>query len=79
MRSAIGSGSKYWPSDANFVLVRVGERVGQLIDGARARGVYLRNRASEPGCEGCLRIATGWVDHTRRAIDVIEEVLCAAR
>jgi histidinol-phosphate aminotransferase len=69
----------YWPSDANFVLVRIGERVGEVIDGARARGVYLRNRSSEPGCEGCLRFGAGWVDHTRRGLAVIEEVLCGAR
>ena len=72
-------GLKYWPSDANFVLVRIGDRVEAVIDGARARGVYLRNRSSEPGCDGCLRIATGYVDHTRRGIAVIEEVLCGAR
>jgi histidinol-phosphate aminotransferase len=72
-------GLKYWPSDANFVLVRIGDRVGEVIDGARARGVYLRNRSSEPGCEGCLRIGAGYVDHTRRGLEVIEEVLCGAR
>jgi histidinol-phosphate aminotransferase len=72
-------GLTYWPSDANFVLVRIGDRVGEVIDGARARGVYLRNRSSEPGCEGCLRIGAGYVDHTRRGLEVIEEVLCGAR
>jgi len=72
-------GLKYWPSDANFVLVRIGDRVGEVIGGARARGVYLRNRSSEPGCEGCLRIGAGYVDHTRRGLEVIEEVLCGAR
>jgi histidinol-phosphate aminotransferase len=67
---------KYWPSDANFVLVRVGSRIDEVIDGAKARGVYLRNRSTEPGCEGCLRIATGIVEHTKRGIAAIEEVLC---
>jgi histidinol-phosphate aminotransferase len=72
-------GIKYWPSDANFVLMRIGERVGEVVDGARARGVYLRNRSSEPGCEGCLRFGAGYVDHTRRGLAVIEEVLCGAQ
>ncbi len=71
-------GLKCWPSDANFVLVRIGDRIDEVIDGARQRGVYLRNRSTEPGCEGCLRIATGIVEHTRRGIEVIEEVLCGA-
>ena len=69
---------KYWPSDANFVLVRVGSRLDEVIAGAKARGVYLRNRSAEPGCEGCLRIATGIVEHTKRGIAAIEEVLCGA-
>ena len=69
---------KYWPSDANFVLVRVGSRIDEVVEGAKARGVYLRNRSTEPGCEGCLRMAAGIVEHTKRALAVIEEVLCGA-
>jgi histidinol-phosphate aminotransferase len=72
-------GIAYWKSCANFVLVCAGDRTDALVKGAFARGVYLRDRSTEPGCAGCLRIATGMVDHTRRAIAVIEEVLCAAR
>jgi histidinol-phosphate aminotransferase len=68
----------YWPSDANFVLVRIGSRIDEVIAGAKARGVYLRNRSTEPGCEGCLRIAAGIVEHTKRGIAAIEEVLCGA-
>jgi len=70
---------KYWPSDANFILVRVGDRVGEIVEAAKARGVFLRNRSSEPGCEGCLRMGTGVVEHTKRGIAVLEEALCAAR
>jgi len=66
----------YWPSDANFVLVRVGSRIDEVVRGAKDRGVYLRNRSTEPGCDGCLRIATGIVEHTKRGIAAIEEVLC---
>jgi histidinol-phosphate aminotransferase len=72
-------GLTYAKSLANFVLVCAGARTDTLVQGAFARGIYLRDRSTEPGCAGCLRIATGIVDHTRRAIDVIEEVLCAAQ
>jgi histidinol-phosphate aminotransferase len=72
-------GLRYWPSAANFVLVHVGAQIGAVIEGAERRGIYLRDRSSEPGCAGCLRISTGVVDHTRRCIEVLEEVLCAAR
>jgi histidinol-phosphate aminotransferase len=71
-------GITYWKSRANFVLVCAGDRTDAIVRGAFARGVYLRDRSTEPGCAGCLRIGTGVVDHTRRAIAVMEEVLCAA-
>ncbi|MBW8861998.1 MAG: histidinol-phosphate aminotransferase family protein, partial [Acidobacteria bacterium] len=72
-------GLKYFPSRSNFVLVCAGDRIDALVKGAFDRGVYLRDRSTEPGCAGCLRIATGVVEHTRRAVAVMEEVLCAAR
>jgi len=72
-------GLTFWPSRSNFVLVCAGERTDALVKGAFEKGIYLRDRSSEPGCRGCLRIATGIVEHTARAIAVMEEVLCAAR
>ena len=71
-------GLKYWKSDANFVLVRTGGRTDALASAAASRGIYLRDRGSEPGCEGCIRITTGIVEHTRAGLAVLEEVLCAA-
>jgi histidinol-phosphate aminotransferase len=71
-------GLQYWKSSANFVLVRTGDRLGAVLTRAAARRIYIRDRSSEPGCGGCLRVATGMVEHTRRFIDVLEEVLCAA-
>jgi len=65
-------------SDANFVLVCAGDRTDALVRGAFARGVYIRDRSTEPGCAGCMRIGAGIVDHTKRCIAVMEEVLCAA-
>jgi histidinol-phosphate aminotransferase len=71
-------GIKYWKSLSNFVLVCAGDRTDAIVKGAFAKRIYLRDRSTEPGCAGCLRMATGIVDHTRRAIAVMEEVLCAA-
>ena len=72
-------GLEHWKSAANFVLVRVGDRAGALVAVAAARGIYLRDRSNEPGCDGCVRITTGVVEHTRRAVTVIESVLCNAQ
>jgi histidinol-phosphate aminotransferase len=68
----------YWPSAANFVLVRTGARTRALLEAADRAGIYLRDRSDEPGCSGSVRITTGVVEHTRRCIAVMEEVLCAA-
>jgi histidinol-phosphate aminotransferase len=72
-------GLTYWRSDANFVLIRAGGNTAALVKAAAARGVYLRDRTGEPGCQGCIRLTTGIVEHTRRGIAVLEEVVCAAR
>jgi histidinol-phosphate aminotransferase len=70
-------GLRYWPSASNFVLVCAGDRTEAVVNGAFARGVYIRDRSTEPGCAGCIRIGAGIVEHTRRCIAVMEEVLCA--
>jgi histidinol-phosphate aminotransferase len=72
-------GLQYWKSDANFVLIRTGARTDNLVAAAASKGVYLRDRSGEPGCAGCIRMTTGIVEHTRRGIAVLEEVLCVAR
>ena len=72
-------GLTYVPSHANFVLVSAGDRCAALVKGAFDRGVYIRDRSTEPGCAGCIRVGAGLVEHTKRAIAVMEEVLCAVR
>ena len=50
--------SKIYPSDANFVLVKVDDatkRYDQLIK----QGIVIRNRTTQPGCENCLRLTVG--------------------
>jgi len=71
-------GLSYVPSHSNFVLVCAGGRTETLVRGAFERGVYIRDRSTEPGCAGCIRIAAGIVDHTKRCIAAMEDVLCAA-
>jgi histidinol-phosphate/aromatic aminotransferase/cobyric acid decarboxylase-like protein len=58
---------------------RTGGQTDRPVDAAAARGVYLRDRGTEAGCEGCIRITAGIVEHTRRGLAVLEEVVCAAR
>lgn len=49
---------KIYPSDANFVLVTVDDankRYNQLIE----KGIVIRNRTTQPGCENTLRLTVG--------------------
>ena len=71
-------GVKYWPSAANFVLARFGPGLGRVIDGLAEREIVIRDRSRDPGCAGCARITTGVLEHTRRCVGALEEVLCGA-
>lgn len=47
-----------FPSDANFILVRV-EDADALYDYLLDKGIIVRNRTRVPGCAGCLRMTVG--------------------
>lgn len=72
-------GLGYWRSEANFVLARLESRASAVVDSLRARGIYVRDRSADPGCEHCVRITAGVVAHTQACVAAIEEVLCDAR
>lgn len=65
-------GIRYWPSEANFVLVRLGDRLEEVVARLAARGIFIRDRSREPGCEGCARITTGVVEHTQACVEALE-------
>ncbi|MGB0032510.1 MAG: histidinol-phosphate transaminase [Candidatus Sulfotelmatobacter sp.] len=72
-------GLHYWPSRANFVLVRVGPDYGEFILALRSRGILVRDRNSDPGCEGCVRLTVGSLEHTRTLIGALREVVVKVR
>lgn len=69
-------GVPYWPSAANFVLARFGPDVARIVAGLARRNVAVRDRSRDPGCDGCARLTTGVVDHTRLLVAALEEVWC---
>jgi histidinol-phosphate aminotransferase len=52
-------GVRFWSSDANFVLLYIGEQRTEFVQQMRARGILVRDRNSDPGCSGCVRITVG--------------------
>jgi histidinol-phosphate aminotransferase len=61
-----------WESAANFVMIRVGEPVGEIVDALAARQVHVRDRSKDPATPGCIRMTAGLVEHTERALDALE-------
>jgi len=68
-------GVRTWPSAANFVLMDIGPRHKELCTVMRARGVLLRDRSSDPGCEGYVRITIGIEEHVTRGIEALRAAL----
>ena len=64
-----------WPSAANFVLMDIGPRHKLFCDVMRRRGVLLRDRSSDPGCEGYVRITIGPEEHVTRGIEALKASL----
>lgn len=64
-----------WPSQANFVLVRVGPAYAEFIQALRARGILVRDRHTDPACEGCVRLTVGSLEHTQTLISAMREVV----
>jgi len=61
---------KIFPSDANFVLIKVdnaSKRYNQLID----FGIVIRNRTTQLLCENCLRITIGTKSENEKLINVL--------
>jgi histidinol-phosphate aminotransferase len=42
-----------------------------------SRGILLRDRSADPGCEGYVRITVGVEDHVTRGIAALRESLAA--
>jgi histidinol-phosphate aminotransferase len=64
----------FWPSEANFILMRIGEKRLDFVKAMRARGILVRDRNSDPGCAGCVRITVGTSSQTDRLISALREI-----
>ena len=68
-------GIPYWPSEANFVLMNIGPKHKELCTAMRDRGVLLRDRSSDPGCDGFVRITIGVEEHVTRGLAALNDSL----
>jgi histidinol-phosphate aminotransferase len=64
-----------WPSQANFVLVEIGAQHREFVRMMLAGGVLVRDRSSDPGCDGCVRITIGTRQQMREAAEVLNRTM----
>jgi histidinol-phosphate aminotransferase len=66
--------SEIYPSDANFILVKVDDatkRYNELIE----KGIVVRNRTTQLGCENCLRLTVGTQQENIKLINTLLKVI----
>ncbi len=65
---------KWYPSDANFILVKVdnaNKRYGQLLE----KGIVVRNRTSQALCENTLRFTIGAPSENVKLIEALKSLI----
>jgi histidinol-phosphate aminotransferase len=65
-------GVPFFTSHANFVLMNIGPKHKEFVAAMRAHGVLLRDRSTDPGCDGFVRITIGLDEHVTRGLAALE-------
>ncbi|MEX0994478.1 MAG: histidinol-phosphate transaminase [Balneolaceae bacterium] len=60
-------------SDANFILFRI-KNAYEIYQKLTEKGVIIRYRGNEPGCENCLRVTVGLPDENDRFLQALKEL-----
>ena len=68
-------GLRCFPSAGNFVLVHFGERTKKIVAALEHKGILVRDRSSDFGGEGYVRITLGTLAQTRRLLRELEAIL----
>jgi len=64
---------KVYPTDANFVMIKV-EEARKIYEYLVANKIVVRDRSTQPLCEGCLRITIGTVEENRELVRLLGAV-----
>jgi histidinol-phosphate aminotransferase len=63
---------KIYPSDANFLLIKV-EDADAIYQFLIQNGVVVRNRSRMPMCDNCLRVTVGTPEENKALIDMLKK------
>ena len=69
---------RHWPSQTNFVLVRVGA-AKEFVESMQRRGILIRDSSASPGCAGCVRITLGTPEQMQGVMQAVRETLAEFR
>ncbi len=64
----------YYPSDANFVLLRIGPTCSLLCRKLKEKGILVRDRSTDQLLDGCVRITMGTIRQTKQLIGALQQV-----
>jgi histidinol-phosphate aminotransferase len=73
------AGVRRWPSQANFILVEIGAQHGDFVRLMKDAGVLVRDRSSDPGCDGRVRITIGTREQMRQAVTALNNAVVALK
>ncbi|GAA3941036.1 histidinol-phosphate transaminase [Hymenobacter algoricola] len=65
--------AEVFPSDANFLLVRFRPDATAVYDYLLARGIVVRNRTTQPGCAGTLRLTVGTAAENEQLLQALRD------
>ena len=65
--------SKIYPSDANFLLIKVDDADQKYME-LIGKGIVVRNRSKQPLCENCLRITVGTALENQNLLKAFKEL-----
>jgi histidinol-phosphate aminotransferase len=72
-------GLRFWSSQTNFVLVRVGGSAKMFAEAMQHRGILVRDSSANAGCDGCVRITVGTPKQTDVVLQAIREAVAEIR
>ncbi|HEU4789824.1 MAG TPA: histidinol-phosphate transaminase [Flavobacterium sp.] len=61
---------KIYPTEANFILVKV-DNANKRYDDLIAKGIVIRNRTTQPLCDNCLRLTIGTEEENKKLIEAL--------
>ena len=70
---AVSIVEEVFPSDANFLLARFRPDATAVYDYLLEKGIVVRNRTTQPGCAGCLRLTVGSPEENEALLAALQQ------